>query len=299
MKLYGWTRSKLGVTLTEIMMAMAVSGILLAAIVSSFVSQQKSYAVQTQIGDMTINARTALDWLTRDIRLAGYGLPEAGWIDRVDWIRGNNGKPIRFTDPVEIMSDDKKPHQLILIGAFDRPMASLTQSPSAGATDLQLNYASNIRLDTRKRKLIYIGRNELALVTAIPRGRNRRQQNRISIDTNPNQSGNQGLAWDYTEDPILPSVELISVVTYKVIIDSLNYETPTPVLKRDTNTGGHAQPLAEHIEDLQFKRENDIVTITITARAANPDPNYMHPQNKDRYRRLKLSSQVKLRGLQY
>lgn len=305
MKLYHWTRSKLGVTFTEIIIAMATSGILLAAIVSSFVSQQKSYVVQTQIADMTVNARTALDRLTRDIRIAGYGLSEEDWVDWIDWVRGPNGAPLRFSSPVQIISNDLKPDELILIGAFDRPIAHVRYSrrPSVNKTELRLNYESGVsRLNTDKRKLIYFGRNELALVTAT-RGR------RIYIDTNIDEPGNQGVAWDYTKSDkdFLPSVELISVLTYKIVIDSRNYAVPTPVLKRDTNTGGGAQPLAEYIEDLQFTLQDDddpdndpdFVTIQITARTANPDPNYTHPRHKDHYRRLTLTSQVKLRGLQY
>lgn len=294
MKLYGWTRCEQGVTLTEIMMAIATSGFLLAAMVSSFISQQQSYAVQTQIADMTVNARTALDRLTHDIRLAGYGLPGADWINRIDWIRDLDGEPIRFSNPVEIVSHDTTPDQITLIGAFDRPIAYLSENDSDNDIQLPLSYASSVRLDTTKRKLIYIGRNEPALVTSTPD--DRQAQSWITIDTDLEQPDNQGLAWDYSQSPLIPPVELTSVVTYKVIIDSRN---SMPVLKRDTNTGGGAQPLAEYIEDLQFTRDGDTVTITVTARTAEPDPNYLHPQAKDRYRRLTLTSQVKLRGLQY
>lgn len=298
MKRYGWTHSKLGITLTEMMIAMATSGILLAAIVSSFVSQQQSYVVQAQIADMTVNARTALDRLTRDIRSAGYGLPDGAWTDWVDWIKGQDGEPIHFSDPLKIISHDQEPDQLMVIGAFDRPVGDLYWGASVGDTDLRLRYASGVsRLNPRDRNMIYIGRNEPALVTAIPGGHGR--QNLIRIDTNPQQPGNQGLAWHYTGHPLLHPVELISVVTYQVVIDSRHDATPVPVLKRDTHTGGGAQPLAEYIEDLRFTREDNTVTITITARAANPDQNYIHPQAKDRYRRLTLRSQVKLRGIRF
>lgn len=295
MKLYGWVRCARGVTLTEIMMAMATSGILLAAIVSTFISQQQSYAVQTQIADMTVNARTALDWLTRDIRTAGYGLPTADWLDQIDWIKDHRGEPIRFSDPVEITSNDTIPDQITLIGAFDQPVAYLTANASVNDTQLQLGGPSS--LNTEKRKLIYIGRNEPAIVTATPD--DQPQPGSINIDTDPNQPGHQGLDWDYTRKSLIPPVELITVVTYKVTTDSRNYTTPTPVLKRDTNTGGGAQPLAEYIEDVRFERDDDTVTITITARTAEPDPHYQHPQIKDNYRRLTLTSRVKLRGLQY
>lgn len=297
MKLYRWTRSELGVTLTEMLMAIATSGILIAAIVSSFISQQKSYIVQTQIADMTVNARAALDRLARDIRLAGYGLPEDNWSDWIDWIKDKNGEPIRFTDPVVITPGTEKiPDQLRLIGAFDRPVAHIPWGASVGDTAMRLRYESGVsRLDSRKRKMIYIGRNEHALVTHAP-GR-KWGRNLIKIDTDPHERGHQGLAWRYTGTPIIHPVELVSVITYKVVIDRRNYDRPTPVLKRDANTGGGAQPLAEYIEDLRFRREGDIVIITITARTAIPDQNYRHPEFEDGYRRLTLTSHVQLRSL--
>jgi type II secretory pathway pseudopilin PulG len=298
MKRYGWVHSMLGITLTEMMIAMATSGILLAAVVSLFVTQQKSYVVQTQIADMTVNARTALDRLTRDIRLAGYGLPREGWTDWIDWVKDQNGEPLRFSDPVSVLSHDQASDQLMLIGAFERPVGYLSSDALVGDTDLRLRYEAGVsRLDKRDHNMIYIGRNEPALVTAIPGSQGR--QHLIRIDTNPNQPGDQGVAWSYTAKPISHPVELISVVTYKVVIDSQSHDAPIPVLKRDTNTGGGAQPLAEYIEDLRFTRHGDTLTVTITARTANPDQNYIHPRAKDRYRRLTLNSQVKLRGIRF
>ena len=285
--------SELGVTITEMMMAMAISGLLMAAVVSSFSSQQRSYVVQTQIADMTANARTALDRLIRDIRQAGYGLSSEDWSDWVDWVEDANGNPVRFTDPVTITTHDDEPHQIMLIGAFGAPVAQITGKASAGDTDLHLKYASGVsQLNSRTRHLIYIGRNELARVTG-----SQARQKRIRIDTDPNRPGKQGLAWDYANKPAQRPIELISVLTYKVVMDERHDGAPTPVLKRDANTGGGAQPLAEHIEDLRFTRNGDMLTVTLTARTSTPDPHYTHPQAQDGYRRLTLTSTVRLRGL--
>lgn len=295
MKWFGWTHSEHGVTLTEMLMAMATSGILLAAIVSSFVSQQKSYTVQTQIADMTVNARTALDRLTRDIRLAGYGLPEdvrAEWLEQIDWVKGANREPTRFSDPVEISANGT---QLRLIGAFDRPFGHITAGAPAGTNRLNITYEEGAtKPKPRRHDLVYIGRNELALVT---RKRSRKRNTFIEIDTNPDLAGNQGVNWDYSPSHLMNPVELISVITYRVAMDRKNYDTPTPVLKRNTHTGGGAQPLAEYIEDLRFERQGDILELTVTARTAEPDSNYTHPEKKDHYRRLTLTSHVKLRGI--
>ena len=60
-----------GLTLPELLMALVTSGIILGAMVSSFISQQKIYASQEQASEMTLSARAALDMIIRDIRTTG------------------------------------------------------------------------------------------------------------------------------------------------------------------------------------------------------------------------------------
>ena len=61
-----------GFTLVEVMVALAISGIVLASIYSAFQSQQNSYVAQEQVSEMQQNVRIGLDMLSKDIRLAGY-----------------------------------------------------------------------------------------------------------------------------------------------------------------------------------------------------------------------------------
>jgi len=65
-------RSNQGFTLTELLIAMVISGIVAAGIYSTFYSQQKSYLTQEQIAAMQQNLRGAMHILGRDIRMAGY-----------------------------------------------------------------------------------------------------------------------------------------------------------------------------------------------------------------------------------
>ena len=66
-----------GFSLIELLFAMGIFMIILAAITSAFISQRKSYDVQEQIAEMTQGARSAMDMLSTEIRLAGYRLPDA------------------------------------------------------------------------------------------------------------------------------------------------------------------------------------------------------------------------------
>ena len=288
--------SNRGLTLTELLLAMTTSGLLMGTVVSAFIHQQKSYDRQAQIADMTLNARTAVDHITRALRTAGYGVPQASLGDWVDWVRDTEGRPVELTSPVQVIPDKWGQDMLILVGCFAPPIAMLQGLPVPFSTrDLELRYtASTRRPDTGRRKVLYIGRNEHALVTALKRRHKRGDL--VRIDTDPRKAGDQGLSGTYRAalKDRLP-VEILGVITYR--IDKANYDTPTPVLKRDENTGGGAQPLAEYIETLRITRQDPrTVTISVTARTPKPDPHYRHPTAHDGYRRLTLTSTVQLRN---
>jgi type IV pilus assembly protein PilW len=73
-----------GFTLIEVLIAMLLSGIVLASIYSAFQSQQNSYLAEEQVSQMQQNVRIGLDMLSRDIRLAGYnpaGSAGTGFVD--------------------------------------------------------------------------------------------------------------------------------------------------------------------------------------------------------------------------
>jgi type IV pilus assembly protein PilW len=69
--------SNQGFTLTELLVAMVISGIVAAGIYSTFYSQQKSYMTQEQVAAMQQNLRGAMHILGREIRMAGYD--PTGW----------------------------------------------------------------------------------------------------------------------------------------------------------------------------------------------------------------------------
>jgi type IV pilus assembly protein PilW len=61
-----------GFTLIEIMVALTISGLLMAAMYQTFSSQQKSYVIQEDVASMQQTIRGAMMMLTNDIRMAGY-----------------------------------------------------------------------------------------------------------------------------------------------------------------------------------------------------------------------------------
>ena len=61
-----------GFTLVELLIAMAISGIVLGAAVNTFIAQRWSYALQEQVTEMTQGTRAAMELVTREVRMAGY-----------------------------------------------------------------------------------------------------------------------------------------------------------------------------------------------------------------------------------
>lgn len=66
------TSKEHGFTLIEILIAMAITGIISAAIFSSFQSQQNTYIIQENVAEMQQNLRAGMDMMVREIRMAGY-----------------------------------------------------------------------------------------------------------------------------------------------------------------------------------------------------------------------------------
>lgn len=72
-------RHQAGFSLVELLISIAISMILLAAISTYFIYQDRTYAAQNQLTEMHENTRAALDLLEREIRLAGYNPARAAF----------------------------------------------------------------------------------------------------------------------------------------------------------------------------------------------------------------------------
>jgi type IV pilus assembly protein PilW len=81
---YRKLRNVTGFTLTELMVAMGIGMVVLAAVTTTFMAQAKFYNAQEQINEMQQNARGALDVITRELKMAGYK-PNGGTFDGVTY----------------------------------------------------------------------------------------------------------------------------------------------------------------------------------------------------------------------
>lgn len=64
--------NKKGVTLIELLVALVISGVVIAGIYRIFTAQTRAYTVQEQVVDVQQNIRSVMEIILRDIRMAGY-----------------------------------------------------------------------------------------------------------------------------------------------------------------------------------------------------------------------------------
>ena len=61
-----------GFTLVELMIALAITGVIVAATYTAYISQQRTYGVQDQVAEMQQNLRAAMTIIADELRMAGY-----------------------------------------------------------------------------------------------------------------------------------------------------------------------------------------------------------------------------------
>ena len=94
-----------GFTILELLLAIAIAGIVMASFYSVYMSQQSSYLRQEEIATMNQNIRSALFYMGREIRMAGLdptGVANAGIVE-------NLPNRIRFTEDIRGQDEDDPP----------------------------------------------------------------------------------------------------------------------------------------------------------------------------------------------
>lgn len=65
-------RKNSGVTLTELLIVLALTGIVSGAIYNIFISQGRAYTIQSEVAEMQQNLRAGIFMMEREIRMVGY-----------------------------------------------------------------------------------------------------------------------------------------------------------------------------------------------------------------------------------
>ncbi|MDY7034037.1 MAG: prepilin-type N-terminal cleavage/methylation domain-containing protein [Thermodesulfobacteriota bacterium] len=255
-----------GFTLVETIVTLGVVGILMVSIYSLYISQIRTFTVQEQITDMQQNGRVAMNIVSRDIRMAGFGQPS--------WTTINGTSGIHYTGIQVTDGGTGEPDSFEIIGCIDPPTGTLSNGASQGATTITLHSQEVKRFNTTTKRDIFIGERENVKVISI-------SGSVLTIDTDPTQSGNQGLANGY---PANTNVYLVKRVRYSIHDNSL---------RCNENMGSGAQEIAMNVEDLQVTFIKPIVNISMTVRTEKKDRDW----SGDGYHRITLDCHVIARNL--
>jgi len=280
-----------GLTLIELLIAMAISGILIAAIYRTFIGQQKIYTVQEQVVDMQQNARGAINRMMREIRMAGFGNVSSAFP-----LAALNGETFNYViNPADNQNHvDQNDDQITIIGAFEQ-ISTLTTENSKGTNIIQLSDLPINAFDLQSRKYLCIGGLETHTVT------------NVDVPTRTiTLSGNV-----IHSHAIGTPVYKVKAITYQLRWDHRNPDMP--VLTREDNTdGGGSQVVAENIENLQFRyilkdgTETDLpaaadcanirmVRVTVNARTSMSDPEFKGGTGG--FRRRTIASNIHVRNM--
>ncbi len=269
-----------GITLIELVVALAISGLLVAGLYRTFIGQQKTYVVQEQVVDMQQNVRAAINRMMTELRMSGFG--NVSMVLPVTYTTGTFNNILNPNMPTA--------GSLTIISSVGGT-ATLTASGSSGQNQITVSTLTddkgNALFDTGNRKYISVGGLESYEIKSVDNG-----TKTITLK--------DGSSLTYNH-PIGTPVFTIRALSYQVA--SVN---GIPTLLRDENLGDGAQPQADSIENLQFTyldadrnitanpADIRIITVSLRARTERQDPDL---DNGDGYRRRQIVSNINLRNM--
>ncbi len=260
-------RENKGFSLIELLVALVLSSLIMAALYRTFINQQRTYATQEEVIDMQQNIRSGIDRMTREIRMAGYG---GNILDAF-------GSVNSFTD---IISPVNGTHDSITIIMADE-VALLSQNAATGTNQLELNV--NGSFDTDKKKYLCLDGKNHYLVQGV-------NGNSVTLTT------------PLLEDHLINEpVSLVKAITFKI-----SPNTTDLVRDENTGKGSQVvAENIENLQFKYTLLNGNVVdspgnpshirsvSVTLSARTKMTDPQYPG----DGYRRQTMNSITELRNM--
>jgi hypothetical protein len=262
--LYNYLRAISGISLVELLMAMLLGSIVVLGLYNLLISQTRTYAVQDEIGEMQQNLRAAMEKVSRDLQMSGFGKPYWATISGVD---------LGSTPPFSVRITGGS--TIEIVGCIDPAGASLNSAVAANSTSLILHGGEGVKFNTSTKADINIEGREGLRITSIV-------GNTLTIDRDPGTGGNEGVLYSY---PAGSKVYLVHYVSYAVDASS-----NPPALVMDEHQGSGNQPIATCISAMSASISGNLITLTMTGRTRNPD------RTTGKYGTAQLINEIRLRN---
>jgi len=254
-----------GISLVELMIVTALLGLVMAGMYNMFVHQQKSYSVQDHVSAMQQNARVGLEYLVKNIRMAGY-IPES--------------IPFDADDPPVPAPLKSAPPSADVAG---QPFTDGEDETIEEATATSIAFLADIDNDAKTETVRY-ALNGTDLTMEV-------WEWNAATSTWSSSTGAQTIAED---------IENLAFI-YVLLSDDSGYNND---IDDDGNDGADDQGELKiwnfNVDGALLnaqRRHIRQVSITMNARAAVKDPVYIDPVGGDHYRRRALTSNINLRNI--
>ena len=237
-------------TLIELLIGIVLSSVTAIVLYDLMTTQSRTYSIQDDIAEMQQNLRVAVERISRDMMMAGFGKPRWSTINGQDasaWYNvANTYTPYRITLSAGNNAID-------IVGCVDTIVSQVNADAAVGATAITLSAGQGVNFNITTKQDINIGGAENAKVTAVA-------GDVLTIDTNPALAGNQGLQ---LVEPANTMVCLVKWVTYSLGANNGFYV--------DAHQGQGSQPVAQNITAMTLSISGNLLTIILTGRTRNPD----------------------------
>lgn len=267
-----------GYSLVEVMAALAILAIAMTAVFATFTTQQQTFVVQGRVAEMQQNLRQAVEYMSRDIRLAGYGTP-----DNVTIPNGVVAAGITSVRSIYAKDNTAGPDQVYVLYMFDM---DTNQPPT---TDNALGVPANAgSITVPSTAGFQPGGGEFVLVTdgATADLYQTTAAGGTTLTFGGGLSYNAGHTKSYASGGV-PPVTVAKARFARYYIDTTT-DPDHPTLMVDRMAGAPAQPVADDIEDLQLEYglDTSVPTDGVVDNVWTSNPSYTQ---------IALARQVRLR----
>ncbi len=251
-----------GLSLVELLVAVVLGSIVIVALYNLLITQRRTYAVQDEIGEVQQNLRVAMEKISRDLQMAGFGKPFWATIGGV-----NLGLQPPFS--VRITGGDV----IEIVGCLTPAAARLSSAVNANSANLTLQAGEGAKFNTTTKADISIEGRENARIVSI-------SGNTLTADRDPGAGGVEGVLYSY---PAGSKLYLVHYVTYSV-------NSSSNILVVDEHQGSGNQPIAMNISSMSASRSGNFITVTLTGKTRNPD------RTTGQYGTSQLTNKIRLRN---
>jgi hypothetical protein len=238
----------LGISVIEILVSLAVAGIVAFALYELLSNQQRSFYMQDDVSEMQQNLRVAIERIFRDLTMAGFGkaTPTDNTINGENlsqWYSG--GLPLSTGSTLHILG---------ALAPADGTIAAISSSNPVTITLNQTatEVAKNFNVSPNNKSDISIGGRETARITAI--------NNNILTVTPLSPTVNLTAQKSGTE------VYVLRHITYSTgIVNSI------PVLRINEHRGAGEQQLCQNITGISVTANGKKTDVTLQGRSKRKD----------------------------